>query len=62
MIKKIESINPVGYEQKTIAGKDGFFKKDIDDGVDQFKFEYLEDGKLVKIQAPSEEMISQVIV
>lgn len=59
--QKIESINPAGFEQKTIAGKDGFFKKDIDDGVNQFKFEYLEDGKLVKIQAPSEEMISQII-
>lgn len=59
--KKIESINPSGFEKKSIAEKDGFFKKESDDGKDQFVFEYLEDGKLVKIVAPSEDMISQVI-
>lgn len=59
--KKIESINPANSEQKTIAGKDGYLIKDMDDGKEEFKFEYLQDGKLVKIVAPSEDMISQII-
>lgn len=36
--KKIQSINPVGYAQKTIAGKNGFFKQEMDDGRTQYKF------------------------
>lgn len=59
--QKIESINPAGYEQKTIAGKQGFFKKDSDDGKGQFKFQYLEDGKIVKISASSEDIINQLL-
>ena len=59
--QKIESINPAGYEQKNIAGKDGFFKKDSDDGKDQFKFQYLEDGKIVKITATNEDLINKLL-
>ena len=58
--QKIDSINP-GGEKKTISGKDGFFIKEKDDGKDKYKFEYLQDGKIVKISAVSEDIISQVI-
>ena len=58
--QKIDSINP-GGEKKTISGKDGFFIKEKDDGKDKYKFEYLQDGKIVKISAVSENIISQVI-
>ena len=59
--EKIESINPANSEQKTIAGKDGYLIKDTDDGRQEYKFEYLEDGKIVKIVASSEDIIGQVI-
>ena len=59
--KKIDSINP-GGEKKTISGKDGFIIKEKDDGKDKYKFEYLQDGKIVKISAVSEDIISQAIV
>ena len=58
--QKIDSINP-GGEKKTISGKDGFIIKEKDDGKDKYKFEYLQDGKIVKISAVSEDIISQVI-
>ena len=58
--QKIDSINP-GGEKKTISGKDGFLIKEKDDGKDKYKFEYLQDGKIVKISAVSEDIISQVI-
>ena len=35
--------------------------KEKDDGKDKYKFEYLQDGKIVKISAVSENIISQVI-
>ena len=50
--QKIDSINP-GGEKKTISGKDGFIIKEKDDGKDKYKFEYLQDGKIVKISAVS---------
>lgn len=59
--QKIDSINP-GGEKKTISGKDGFLIKEMDDGKDKYKFEYLQDGKIVKISAVSEDIISQAIV
>lgn len=59
--KKIDSINPAGFEKKNIAGKDGFLKKEVDDGKDKYKFEYLQDGKLVKIEAKGEDVISSII-
>jgi hypothetical protein len=58
--QKIDSINP-GGEKKTISGKDGFIIKEKDDGKDKYKLEYLQDGKIVKISAVSEDIISQVI-
>lgn len=60
--KKIESINPANAEQKTIAGKEGYLIKDNKIGKEYLKFEYLEGGKLVKIEAPNEDIISSVIV
>ncbi|AMD18334.1 hypothetical protein TL18_10130 [Methanobrevibacter sp. YE315] len=59
--QKIDSINPANAEKKNIAGKDGFLIKESDDGKDKFEFEYLQDGKIVKITAVSEDIISQVI-
>ena len=59
--QKIEKIAPVNFEQKTIAGKDGYLIKELNDGKEQYKFEYLENGKLVKIVASSEDIISQII-
>lgn len=59
--QKIDSINPLNAQKKNIAGKDGFLIKEMDDGKDKFKFEYLQDGKLVKITGVSEDIISQVI-
>lgn len=59
--QKIDSINPVNAEKKKISGKDGFLIKEKDDGKDKFKFLYLQDGKLVKITAVSEDIISKVI-
>ena len=58
----INDINPANWGKKTINGKDGFLIKDTDDGKDKYKFMYLQDGKLVKISAVSEDIISQVIV
>ena len=55
---KIESINPSEFEPKQIKDKVGFIKND--DG--KVKFEYLQDGKLVKIEAANEDIINQVIV
>ena len=60
--RKIDSINPANAQKKQIAGKDGFLIKEVDDGKDKYNFEYLQDGKLVKITAVSEDIISQVIV
>lgn len=59
--EKIDKINLANAEQKTIAGKEGFLIKEVDDGKNEYKFEYLEDGKLVKIVANSEDVINQVI-
>lgn len=59
--EKIDKINLANAEQKTIAGKEGFLVKEVDDGKNEYKFEYLEDGKLVKIVANSEDVINQVI-
>ena len=58
---KIDSINLTNAQKKQIAGKDGFLIKEVDDGKDKYNFEYLQDGKLVKITAVSEDIISQVI-
>jgi len=59
--KQIQNINAYGYTKKVINGKDGYFKTEMDDGRQQYKFQYLQDGKLVKIEAPSEDSISKVM-
>ena len=33
----------------------------MDDGRQQYKFQYIKDGKLVKIEAPNEDSISKVM-
>lgn len=58
--QKIDSLTPVG-EKKKIAGKDGYFYTENDDGKTEYKFEYLQDGKVVKVTAASEDIISKVI-
>lgn len=60
--KKIDSLNAYGYSKKSIAGKDGFFKTEMDDGRQQYKFQYIQDGKLVKIESPTEDGINKVMV
>lgn len=60
--QKIDSINPANAEKKNISGKEGYLIKESDDGKDKYKFEYLQDGKIVKITAVSEDIISKVIV
>ena len=59
--KQIQAINAYGYTKKSINGKDGYFKTEMDDGRQQYKFQYLQDGKLVKIEAPNEDSISKVM-
>ena len=49
-------------QNKTIAGKNGFLIKELDDGKEKYKFEYLQDGKLVRITAVSVDIINQTIV
>ncbi|RAP52049.1 MAG: hypothetical protein BZ138_03745 [Methanosphaera sp. rholeuAM270] len=57
----IDSINLPNAQKKTIAGKDGYFWTEMDDGKTEYKFEYLQDGKIVKIETYNEDLISQVI-
>ena len=56
--QKIESINPPNAEQKTINDKEGYLINDNGKAV----FEYIQDGKIVKIEAVNEDVISQIIV
>jgi hypothetical protein len=58
--QKIDSL-PQSGEKKQIADKDGVLLKEMDDGKDKYEFKYLQDGKLVKITAVSEDIIKQVI-
>ncbi|WP_323736597.1 hypothetical protein PXD04_01105 [Methanosphaera sp. ISO3-F5] len=59
--KPVQAINAYGYTKKSINGKDGYFKTERDDGRQQYKFQYIPDGKLVKIEAPTENSISKVM-
>lgn len=59
--QKIESISNTAGTNTTIANKEGFLFKDVDDGKDICIFEYLQDGKIVKIEAFNEDIIAQVI-
>lgn len=58
---KIETINLPNTQKKTIAGKDGYFWTEMDDGRTEYKFEYLQDGKIVKIVTNNENVINQVL-
>ncbi|MBR0471326.1 MAG: hypothetical protein IJI98_01340 [Methanosphaera sp.] len=59
--KPVQALNAYGYSKKVIKGKDGYFKTEMDDGRQQYKFQYIKDGKLVKIEAPSEDSIGKVM-
>ncbi len=59
--EKIAEINPVNSEKKSINDKEGYLIKETDDGKTQYKFEYLEDGKIVKIVTNNEDLLSQII-
>ena len=59
--KPVQALNAYGYTKKVINGKDGYFKTEMDDGRQQYKFQYIKDGKLVKIEAPSEDSIGKVM-
>ena len=59
--EKIDTINPANSQPKNIAGKDGYIITDNEDGKTVYKFEYIEDGELVKVRANSEDIISQII-
>jgi len=58
----IDTINLPNAHKKSIAGKDGYFWTEMDDGKTEYNFEYLQDGKIVKIETYNEGVISQVIV
>lgn len=57
----IDTINLPGAHKKSIAGKNGYFWTEMDDGVTEYNFEYLQDGKIVKIETYNEGLIGQVI-
>ena len=58
---KIDTLNLPNAQKKTIAGKDGFFWTEMDDGKIEYKFEYLQDGKIVKMVTNNEDVINQVL-
>ncbi len=58
---KIDTLNLPNAQKKTIAGKDGFFWTEMDDGKTEYKFEYIQDGKIVKIVTNNEDVINQVL-
>ncbi len=58
---KIDTINIPGAQKKTIAGKEGFFWTEMDDGRTEYKFVYLQDGKIVKIVTNNEDVINHVL-
>ena len=58
---KIDTLNLPGAQKKTINGKDGYFWTEADDEGTEYNFEYIPDGKVVKIETYNEGLISQVI-
>lgn len=56
--QKINEINPANAEKKKINSKDGYLIK----GDNKVTFEYLDDGKLVKVVTPNEDLLNKVIV
>ncbi len=57
----IDTINLPNAQKKSIAGKDGYFWTESDDGKTEYNFEYLQDGKIVKIETYNEGLISQIL-
>ena len=58
----VDTINLPNAQKKTIGGKEGFFWTETDDGKTEYKFEFLQDGKIVKIETYNEALINQVLV
>ena len=56
----IDTIN-LGTGKKTINGKEGYFWTETDDGRTEYKFQYLNDGKVVKIETNNEALLNQVV-
>ena len=57
----IDTLNLPNAQKKTIAGKDGYFWTETDDGKTEYKFEFLQDGKVVKLETYNEDLINQVL-
>ncbi len=57
----IDTINLPNAQKKTFAGQEGYYWTEMDDGRTEYNFEYLKDGKIVKIETYNENIISQVI-
>ena len=56
----IDTIN-LGTGKKTINGKEGYFWTETDDGRTEYKFQYINDGKVVKIETNNEALLKQVV-
>lgn len=56
----IDSLNLPNAQKKTIGGKEGYFWTEAEDEGTEYNFEYLQDGKVVKIETYSEALIEQV--
>lgn len=57
----IETLNLPSAQKKNIAGKDGYFWTEMDDGKTEYNFEYINNGKVVKIETYNENLINQIV-
>lgn len=57
----IETLNLPSAQEKNIAGKDGYFWTEMDDGKTEYNFEYINNGKVVKIETYDENLINQIV-
>lgn len=57
----IETLNLPSTQKKNIAGKDGYFWTEMDDGKTEYNFEYINNGKVVKIETYDENLINQIV-
>ena len=58
---KIETLNLPNAQKKTIGGKDGYLWTETDDGRTEYNFEYIQDGKVVKVETYNEDVINQLL-
>ena len=58
---KIDTLNFPGTQEKTINGKQGYFWTEMHNGKTEYKFEYLNDGKVIKIVTNSEDTLNQIL-